>query len=106
MYVNTSIFCVNKFTVNQTLIFAIRTYAEDRLLPSQKCSGRYSFVAFTGVIIKGQSNEASPQTLQRQIRQKIMNFHFQNLMLSLVTVAIPYYHLHSNCIQLEGKYLS
>ena len=25
--------------------------------------------------------------------------------LSLVTVAILYYQLHSNCIQLEGKYL-
>ena len=24
-------------------------------------------------------------------------------MLSMVTVAIPYYQLHSNCIQLEGK---
>ena len=30
---------------------------------------------------------------------------FLKVMLSLVAVAIPYYRLHGNCMQLEGKYL-
>ena len=30
---------------------------------------------------------------------------FLKIMLSLVTVAVLYCQLHSNCIQLEGKYL-